>query len=232
MIRCDTIISIVPCHFGEGEHSLEESQEGTPWQLELGVTVSTALEKWKKLVILSFKHQDRMIKWAIMIAREAKRATGQHFELSVVRRFSRKNGQLCDLPVVHSDLSCEKIEKERSKHTTLFRGLKDVVTNGASKDWFFVKKPSAFGVEAYHPRFVVLNEYNLFFFKYKMEVDDATDYASTLDLRSVKDVREPDLSSQEALDYSIQLVTSGDVIWTVSGYFFLIICFQLIVHCV
>jgi hypothetical protein len=72
------------------------------------------------------------------------------------------------------------------------------------------------GMGAYHPRFLVLIDNQLMLFKYEvLEEESLHSYASMLDLRNIKDVREAESGFQENLDFTIQLTTSDDIVWMV-----------------
>ncbi|TYZ57628.1 hypothetical protein PybrP1_003380 [[Pythium] brassicae (nom. inval.)] len=249
-LRCDSVISIVPSHVAErrGSHPHARSsssassasangsagpvdddsslttEERMAWRLELGILVTGATQKYRRPFVLCFGTQELMMKWGISVAREAKRLTGQEFDLSMIsRRLSRSNSQSYaprDSSAARPAVS--RLMANQSKYTdprvsdepVLYRSLKDVSQQTASRGWFFVKKPRATGLDAYHPRFVVLHDHELLLFKYEvLDDENLHSYSSVLDLRSIKDVREAESGFQENLDFTIQLTTDDDVAW-------------------
>lgn len=262
-VRCDSVISIVPSHVGERRSSQSHphassspsssttngtvgdavaaaaTEESMPWRLELGLLVTGAVQKYRRPFVLCFRTQELMMKWGISMAREAKRLTGQEFDLSMVsRRLSRSNSQSSSAYAPtresngspssssHSSTrpSVSRLMANQSKYVdprvsdepVLYRSLKDVSQQTASRGWFFVKKPRATGLDAYHARFVVLHDTELLLFKYEvLDDENLHSYASVLDLRTIKDVREAESGFQENLDFTIQLTTDDDVAWMV-----------------
>ncbi|RLN88040.1 hypothetical protein BBJ28_00026772, partial [Nothophytophthora sp. Chile5] len=242
MLRCDSIVSIVPSqvtddHVSDGGSDVSDSsslstmtEEMMPWRLELGILVHGSVQKYRRPFILCFDSQEKMMKWGIAIGREAKRLTGQEYDLSSIsRRASRSNShpyapRQSEAPMTRPALSrlmCNQSKYiDPNVHVTprLYRSLKDVTLKTATRGWFFVKKPRSVGMNAYHPRFLVLIDNELMFFKYEvLEEESLHSYASMLDLRSVKDVREAESGFQENLDFTIQLSTADDVVWMVSS---------------
>ncbi|KAL7690238.1 putative scaffold protein salvador [Plasmopara halstedii] len=236
-IRCDNIVSIVPSQVTE--HTSQKSaptskipsneeltEKMMPWRLELGILVQTSSQKYRRPFVMCFSTQEKMMKWGVSISKEAKRLTGQEYDLSSIsRRASRSNSQTFasrqyETPMTRPTIS--RLILNPAKYTDpnvlessrLYRSLKDVTLKAATRGWFFVKKPRSVGLSAYHPRFLVLIDNQLMFFKYEvLEEESLHSYASMLDLRNVKDVREAESGFQENLDFSIQLSTANGILW-------------------
>ncbi|KAG6579950.1 Cell 12A endoglucanase [Phytophthora cinnamomi] len=236
-LRCDNIVSIVPSQvtddtIGGDDSNSETSSNGgvteemMPWRLELGILVQGSAQKYRRPFIMCFASQEKMMKWGIAIGKEAKRLTGQEYDLSSIsRRASRSNSQTyaprhSETPMTRPTISrlisnpTKYIDPNVQEYSRLYRSLKDVTVKAATRGWFFVKKPRSVGLGAYHPRFLVLIDYQLMLFKYEvLEEESLHSYASMLDLRNIKDVREADSGFQENLDFTIQLTTADDIIW-------------------
>lgn len=201
------------------------TEESMPWCLELGLLVNGPVQKYRRPFVLCFPTQEKMMKWGISIARESKRLTGQEYDLtSISRRSSRSNSQSYSRSSESNPfrLAVSRLMANQSKYVdprvgdepTLFRSLKDVSQLTASRGWFFVKKPRSTGMDAYHPRFIVLNDNELLIFKYEvLDDENLHSYSSVLDLRNIKDVREAESGYQENLDFTIQLTTDDDTVW-------------------
>lgn len=254
ILRCDAIVGIVPSQVTDGlskknsfvrtsatssvswsdmsdhnNNSGEVTEDMMPWRLELGVLMQGAVQKYRRSFVLCFDTHEKMMKWGICIGQEAKRLTGQEYDLSsVTRRASRSNSSAypgtrsSDMPVsrpAHSRLmlnSSKYVDPNIQVTPPLFRSLKDVTLHTATKGWFYVRKPQATGFTAYHPRFVVLKEHELLLFKYEVHDSDSLhSYASMLDLRTIKDVREAESGYLENLDFTIRLTTKDDIMWMV-----------------
>ncbi|TMW63838.1 hypothetical protein Poli38472_002779 [Pythium oligandrum] len=244
-IRCDTIVSIVASYatenrqqdqrpqqsnfglgsFGDPEKNEPESEEDTmPWRLELGIMVNSSVQRYRRSFTLCFENQEKMMKWGSCISREAKRLTGQEYNISsIARRASRSNSQSYaggrdshfGRPTVARVITnpAKYTDPNVKQFPPLYRSLKDVAAKTATKGWFFVKKPRSIGYESYHPRFVVLRDNELLFFKYEVDDGDSESAASSLNLRTIKDVRDAESGFQENLDFTIQLTTADDVVW-------------------
>ncbi|KAG3253558.1 hypothetical protein PI124_g1842 [Phytophthora idaei] len=236
-IRCDNIVSIVPSQvtddsmYGDDSNSETSSiggitEEMMPWRLELGILVQGSAQKYRRPFIMCFATQEKMMKWGIAIGKEAKRLTGQEYDLSSIsRRASRSNSQTyaprhSETPMTRPTISrlisnpSKYIDPNVQESSRLYRSLKDVTLKSATRGWFFVKKPRSAGLSAYHPRFLVLIDNQLMFFKYEvLEEESLHSYASMLDLRTIKDVREAESGFQENLDFTIQLTTADDIVW-------------------
>ncbi|KAF4032438.1 Pleckstrin homology domain-containing protein [Phytophthora infestans] len=236
-IRCDNIVSIVPSQVTDesmpGDDSNSETssiggitEEMMPWRLELGVLVQGSAQKYRRPFIMCFATQEKMMKWGIAIGKEAKRLTGQEYDLSSIsRRASRSNSQTyaprhSETPMTRPTISrlisnpSKYVDPNVNESSRLYRSLKDVTLKSATRGWFFVKKPRSAGLSAYHPRFLVLIDNQLMFFKYEvLEEESLHSYASMLDLRNIKDVREAESGFQENLDFTIQLTTADDIVW-------------------
>lgn len=245
-IRCSNIVSIVPSQvtaepeLANGSSSVhwsdangvasgeEVSEEMMPWRLELGVLVN-GMQKYRRPFVMCFDSQEKMMKWGIAIGKEAKRLTGQEYDLSSIsRRPSRSNSyssaRQMDTPMARPAVS--RLMSNQSKYIDphvqvtpqLYRSLKDVTLKTATRGWFLVKRPRATGLDAYHPRFLVLIDNELLFFKYEVLEDESLHaFATRLDLREIKDVREAESGYLENVDFTIQLTTSDDVIWMVGS---------------
>ncbi|KAL4137826.1 hypothetical protein KRP22_001366 [Phytophthora ramorum] len=236
-LRCDNIVSIVPSQVTDDSSVCDDSSSETssiggvteemmPWRLELGILVQGAVQKYRRPFIMCFTTQEKMMKWGIAIGKEAKRLTGQEYDLSSIsRRASRSNSQTyaprqSETPMTRPTISrlisnpSKYIDPNAQESSRLYRSLKDVTLKAATRGWFFVKKPRSVGMGAYHPRFLVLIDNQLMLFKYEvLEEESLHSYASMLDLRNIKDVREAESGFQENLDFTIQLTTSDDTIW-------------------
>lgn len=211
-----------------GSATAPMTEESMPWRLELGLLVNGPLQKYRRPFVLCFPTQEKMMKWGICIARESKRLTGQEYDLSSIsRRSSRSNSQSYSRQSETNPfrLAVSRLMANQSKYIdpsvnddpVLFRSLKDVSQQTATRGWFFVKKPRSTGMDAYHPRFIVLHDNELLLFKYEvLDDENLHSYSSLLDLRSIKDVREAESGYQENLDFTIQLTTDDDVAWMVS----------------
>jgi hypothetical protein len=238
-LRCDNIVSIVPSQVTDemtaGDDSNSETssiggvtEEMMPWRLELGILVQGSMQKYRRPFIMCFVTQEKMMKWGIAIGKEAKRLTGQEYDLSSIsRRASRSNSQTyvprqSETPMTRPTISrlisnpSKYVDPNVQESVRLYRSLKDVTLKAATRGWFFVKKPRSVGMGAYHPRFLVLIDNQLMLFKYEvLEEESLHSYASMLDLRNIKDVREAESGFQENLDFTIQLTTSDDIVWMV-----------------
>lgn len=203
------------------------ADEAMPWRLELGLLVNGAVQKYRRPFVLCFHSQEQMMKWGVCIARESKRLTGQEYDLSLIsRRASRSSSQSSYGPRDSNSFrpAVSRLMANQSKYVdprvtdtpVLYRSLKDVSQQTATRGWFFVKKPRSVGMDAYHARFVVLHDNELLLFKYEvLDDENLHSYSSVLDLRSIKDVREAESGFQENLDFTIQLTTDDDVVWMV-----------------
>uniref|UniRef100_A0AAV1TWM4 PH domain-containing protein n=1 Tax=Peronospora matthiolae TaxID=2874970 RepID=A0AAV1TWM4_9STRA len=237
ILRCDNIVSIVPSQITDdtttdnGCSSVTSSIDGIteqmmPWRLELGVLVQDSATKYRRPFVICFTTQEKMMKWGIAVGKEAKRLTGQEYDLSSIsRRSSRSNSRTytprhSDTPMTRPTISrlisnpCKYIDPNVLQPFCLYRSLKDVTMKAAKRGWFFVKRPQSVGTGAYHPRFLVLIDNDLMFFKYEVLAEESLhSYASMIDLRKVKDVREAESGFQEHLDFTIQLTTADDIVW-------------------
>ncbi|KAG1705232.1 hypothetical protein DVH05_004163 [Phytophthora capsici] len=238
VIRCDNIVSIIPSQVTDDTVSDDDSNSDTlssaggiteemmPWRLELGILVQGSVQKYRRPFIMCFVAQEIMMKWGIAIGKEAKRLTGQEYDLSSIsRRASRSNSQTyaprhSETPMTRPTISrlisnpSKYIDSKIEESSRLYRSLKDVTLKSATRGWFFVKKPRSVGLTAYHPRFLVLIDNQLMLFKYEvLEEESLHSYASMLDLRNIKDVREAESGFQENLDFTIQLTTTDDTVW-------------------
>ncbi|TDH70797.1 hypothetical protein CCR75_001149 [Bremia lactucae] len=236
-IRCDNIVSIVPSQVTEDTLQQRDSVASAissngehlmPWRLELGILVQGSTQKYRRPFIMCFSTQEKMMKWGIGIGKEAKRSTGQEYDLSSIsRRASRSSSQSygprhSETPMTRPTISrlisnpAKYIDPNVRESSRLYRSLKDVTLKAATRGWFFVKKPRSVGMHAYHPRFLVLIDNQLMFFKYEVLAEESLhSHASMLDLRHVKDVREADSGFQENLDFTIQLTTTNGLLWMV-----------------
>ncbi|OWZ19048.1 hypothetical protein PHMEG_0006760 [Phytophthora megakarya] len=206
-IRCDNIVSIVPSQVTDdtvaGDDSNSETssiggvtEEMMPWRLELGILIQGSVQKYRRPFIMCFATQEKMMKWGIAIGKEAKRLTGQEYDLSSIsRRASRSNSQTyaprhSETPMTRPTISrlisnpSKYIDPNVQESSRLHRSLKDVTLKAATRGWFLVKKPRSVGMSAYHPRFLVLIDNKLMLFKY-----------------------------EENLDFTIQLSTADDIVW-------------------
>uniref|UniRef100_K3X6M7 PH domain-containing protein n=1 Tax=Globisporangium ultimum (strain ATCC 200006 / CBS 805.95 / DAOM BR144) TaxID=431595 RepID=K3X6M7_GLOUD len=209
----------------DSQETAAVTEESMPWRLELGLIVHGSMQKYRRPFVLCFPTQEKMMKWGICIARESKRLTGQEYDLSSIsRRSSRSNSQSYSRQSETNPfrLAVSRLMANQSKYTdpnvtsdpVLFRSLKDVSQQTATRGWFFIKKPKSTGMDAYHPRFIVLNDNELLLFKYEvLDDENLHSYSSVLDLRSIKDVREAESGYQENLDFTIQLTTEDGVAW-------------------
>ncbi|CAI5742668.1 unnamed protein product [Hyaloperonospora brassicae] len=238
VLRCDNIVSIVPSQITDDTAADSDSSvnafsvNGTtkektmPWRLELGVLVHDSATKYRRPFVICFTTQEKMMKWGISIGKEAKRLTGQEYDLSSIsRRASRSNSQTyalrhSDTPMTRPTISrlisnpFKYIDPNVLQSPCLYRSLKDVTLKGAKRGWFFVKRPRSVGMGAYHPRFLVLIDNDLMLFKYEVLAEESLhSYASRIDLRNVKDVRGAESGFQEHLDFTIQLTTADKVVW-------------------
>lgn len=248
-IRCSNIVSIIPSqvtdevesrmghNWGDASKNQpkEVSEEMMPWRLELGVLVNAASQRYRRPFVMCFDTQEKMMKWGIAIGKEAKRLTGQEYDLSSIsRRPSRSNSyasaRQIETPMSRPEVS--RLMSNQSKYIDphvqvtpqLYRSLKDVTLKTATRGWFLVRRPRATGLDAYHPRFLVLIDNELLFFKYEVLEDESLHaYATRLDLREIKDVREAESGFLENLDFTIQLTTADDVIWMVRTVFCLLL---------
>lgn len=236
-IRCDNIVSIVPSQVTEDSLRNNDatlavsSSDGLtenmmPWRLELGILIQGSSQKYRRPFIMCFSTQEMMMKWGIAIGKEAKRLTGQEYDLSSIsRRASRSNSLMyasrqSEMPMTRPTISrlisnpAKYVDPNVLESSRLYRSLKDVTLRAATRGWFFVKKPRSVGLSAYHPRFLVLIDNQLMFFKYEvLEEESLHSYASMLDLRNIKDVREAESGFQENLDFTIQLSTANGILW-------------------
>ncbi|KAF4321354.1 hypothetical protein BBO99_00004759 [Phytophthora kernoviae] len=237
MLRCDNIVSIVPSQvtddmvvdgdLGSDTTSfVATAEDNMPWRLELGILVQGSVQKYRRPFIMCFSSQEKMMKWGIAIGKEAKRLTGQEYDLSSIsRRASRSNShpyapRQSETPMTRPAISrlisnpSKYIDPNVEETQRLYRSLKDVTLKTATRGWFFVKKPRSVGLGAYHPRFLVLIDNELMLFKYEvLEEESLHSYASMLDLRNIKDVREAESGFQENLDFTVQLTTADDIVW-------------------
>uniref|UniRef100_M4BZL1 Uncharacterized protein n=1 Tax=Hyaloperonospora arabidopsidis (strain Emoy2) TaxID=559515 RepID=M4BZL1_HYAAE len=237
ILRCDNIVSIVPSQITDdtttdnGCSSVTSFIDGIteqmmPWRLELGVLIQDSATKYRRPFVICFSTQEKMMKWGIAVGKEAKRLTGQEYDLpSISRRSSRSNSRTyaprhSDTPMTRPTISrlisnpCKYIDPNVLQPSCLYRSLKDVTMKAAKRGWFLVKRPRSVGMGAYHPRFLVLIDNDLMFFKYEVLAEESLhSYASMIDLRKVKDVREAESGFQEHLDFTIQLTTADDIVW-------------------
>ncbi|CAH0482268.1 unnamed protein product [Peronospora belbahrii] len=239
VLRCDNIISIVPSQIADDTAAnndssydvlsiAEVSEEKMPWRLELGILAQGAAQKYRRPFVMCFATQEKMMKWGIAVSKEAKRLTGQEYDLSSIsRRASRSDSQTyvprhSETPMTRPTISrlisnpSKYIDPSVKESSRLYRSLKDVTLKAPTRGWFFVKEPRSVGMSAYHPRFLVLIDNELMLFKYEvLEEESLHSYASTLDLRNIKDVREAESGFQDNLDFTIQLTTADDIVWMV-----------------
>ncbi|CAI5705613.1 unnamed protein product [Peronospora effusa] len=241
VLRCDNIMSIVPSQVtddtadtavdGDSSCVTPSITGGTkekmmPWRLELEILAQSSVQKYRRPFVMCFATQEKMMKWGIAVSKEAKRLTGQEYDLSSIsRRASRSDSQTyaprnSETPMTRPTISrlisnpSKYIDPNVQESLRLYHSLKDVTLKAATRGWFFVKKTQSVGMSAYHPRFLVLIDNKLMLFKYEvLEEESLHSYASMLDLRNVKDVREAESGFMENLDFTIQLTTAGDIAW-------------------
>jgi hypothetical protein len=242
IVRCSNIVSIVPSqvtnepeahmvpngvHWSDVNQPREISEEMMPWRLELGVLVNAGAQRYRRPFVMCFDTQEKMMKWGIAIGKEAKRLTGQEYDLSSISRRPSRSNSYSSIRQIETPMSrpaVSRLMSNQSKYIDphvqvtpqLYRSLKDVTLKTATRGWFLVKRPRSTGLDAYHPRFLVLIDNELLFFKYEVLEDESLHaYATRLDLREIKDVREAESGFLENLDFTIQLTTSDDVLWMV-----------------
>ncbi|OQR97167.1 hypothetical protein THRCLA_07073 [Thraustotheca clavata] len=214
-IRCDAIVNLVPSRITLGD---EEE-----WQLDISVIVPASGRHYRRTFTFRVTTQHLMMKWARYIEREARHLSGRELDLSLQVMSAEEDCEMRGIKGSHrmydrkiaQNLSAYKSWIEESRGTRHFGQLK--LKEPMERGWFYVKKPGAVGTEAYHPRFIVFKDHYLLLYKYEIAPESADTCVGRIDLAEIRNVRSVKGDTMDSYEFSIQLKTSANLIFTLTA---------------
>ncbi|KAF0689790.1 Aste57867_18778 [Aphanomyces stellatus] len=207
-LRCEAIQDI----------SLSKSKADDHWYLELIAQLpsTTTGHQFRREVVLKFDSEQQGMKWTRAIERIARQCLlpGDDLDVTIdaVDEWTHAHRRLRN-DVSDAEYRTLQVEWSSSRHLgDLKLDEKETLTQG----WFYVKKPGVLGREAYHARYIVLRENVLYLYKYQARQESSGEMcASTIDLSEIQDIIDGNPSSVETMEYTIQLKTASNVIFTI-----------------
>ncbi|EQC41831.1 hypothetical protein SDRG_00690 [Saprolegnia diclina VS20] len=207
-LRCDAIVALTPSQVALGG-------DEAAYQLEIAVVLASNNVHWRRSFNLRFESIHVLMKWARYLEREVRHSAGRELDVTLLET----NAESLLLTSSGPRVARYEPQDEYVRWVASSRGCRHFgqlrIEGPMAQGWFYVKKPGAVGADAYHPRFVVLKDHHLLLHKYETASADVC--AGRIDLAEIRTVRVVKGDSMDAFDFSIQLKTSSNLVFTLAA---------------